>query len=172
MLLRRPNIFALCIATLLLIDGPVVRAESPPPEGLTPIGGHWFEQAGETPVYFYQDGDRYLDLFTDHAQDSNKDGIPNLKLSPGTLARGRKHSVQIELNPQAARRVPVPAGVPSRAQVGPYEALQITREGNIVTIEIEVPEDSPVGVLFDCHIEFGEKPPTVFKKNDVLRVGE
>ena len=54
------------------------------------------------------------------------------------------------------------------------EATKIAREGKIVTIEIEIPADSPVGVLFDCHLEFddpsGRGGPIVFKKNDVFRV--
>ncbi len=91
---------------------------------------------------------------------------------PGTLARGKTHQVQIELDPKAAARRPVPAGIPTWAQIGPFEATKMTRIGNILSVELEIPEDSPVGVLFDCHIEFGERPPTVFKKNDVLRVGE
>ena len=81
MLLRRLKTFALCLAFLFLVAGHAIQAEGTPPEGLTPIGGHWFIKAGATPVYFYQDGDRYLDLFSYHAKDSNKDGIPNLKLS-------------------------------------------------------------------------------------------
>ncbi len=93
---------------------------------------------------------------------------------PGTLARGQTHKVQIELDPSAARRRPVPAGKPTWVQIGPFEAKEnsITRDGNTISFELEIPEDSPIGVLFDCHIEFGERPSTVFKKNDVLRVGE
>ena len=52
-----------------------------PHKGVTRIGGHWFVKSGDLPVYFSQDGERYLDLFSDHAKDSNKDGILNLKLS-------------------------------------------------------------------------------------------
>lgn len=56
----------------------------PPPsvlesaEGLRPIGGHWYLREGKPPTYIYKDGDRYLDLFSYHTADSNKDGIPNL----------------------------------------------------------------------------------------------
>ena len=42
------------------------------------------------------------------------------------------------------------------------------RVGNLVTAEIEVLDESPLGVLFDCHIEFasnGERGgPIVFEK--------
>ena len=93
---------------------------------------------------------------------------------PGTAARGQTHQIQIELNPQdAQRRMAVPAEKPSWGQVGPYEAKKISREGNIVTIEIEIPADATVGVVFDCHLEFEPatgRPPIVFKKNDVFRV--
>ncbi len=95
-----------------------------------------------------------------------------VSVRPGTVARGKKHSVQIELDPSLARRRPVPSGVPAWVQIGPFESLKTTREGNIITVEIDVPEDSPVGVTFDCHVEFGEQTPVVFKKNDALRVGE
>ena len=95
---------------------------------------------------------------------------------PGTASRGRKHSVQLELNPANARRRALPEGKPSWVQIGPFEAKQIARDGNVVTIEIEIPEDSPVGVLFDGHLEFdspgGRGGPIVFKKNDVFRVVE
>ena len=388
---RFPLSLALMLACFAISQNCEAQSESKAPQGLQPIGGFWYVQPGEPAVYFYKDGDRYLDLFTYHAKDSNKDGIPNLKLShdercliiesqgypnhptavfpnsgnpnsikvqqfvfrlplkpqkanhitsvpmgaigmalngvvffnpfemggknavegysevwldsccghpqqtgiyhyhkypscvkspfaddgkqhspvlgfawdgypvygpyegvgemardlkgnqaldvcnghtdpvrgyhyhvtpgrfpyiiggyagvveaannrglhragigaiennaepgtrmeavimtvrPGTLARGKTHQVQIELDPQAATRRAIPNGIPTWAQIGPFEATQIKRDGNVLTVEVEIPEDSPVGVLFDCHIEFGERPPTVFKKNDVLRVGE
>lgn len=52
-----------------------------PPDGLTPIGGHWYINSTEPAVYFYEDAGRYVDLFSHHQLDSNKDGIPNLRLS-------------------------------------------------------------------------------------------
>ncbi len=48
---------------------------------LTAIGGYWYVKEGDKPTYFYKDGERFLDLFSYHKQDSNKDGIANLKLS-------------------------------------------------------------------------------------------
>ena len=59
-------------------------------------------------------------------------------------------------------------------QIGPFEAKKISREGNIITVDVEIPKDSPLGVLFDCHVEFDAqgRPPTVYKKNDVFRVVE
>jgi hypothetical protein len=50
--------------------------------------------------------------------------------------------------------------------------LKTARQGNIVTVEIDVPADSPEGVLLDCHMEFGSQSPVVFKKNNALRVSE
>ena len=95
---------------------------------------------------------------------------------PGTASRGKTCAVQLELNPENARRTRVPPGKPSWTQIGPFEAKKISREGNVVTVEIEIPDDSPVGVVFDCHIEFdgsgGRGGPIVFKKNDVFRVIE
>ena len=94
---------------------------------------------------------------------------------PGTASRGQTHSIQLELNPDNAKRHAVPAGKPVWAQIGPFEAKKITRDGNVVTIEIDIPRDASVGVLFDCHLEFdspvgGRTQPIVYKKNDVFRV--
>ena len=91
---------------------------------------------------------------------------------PGTAARGKTHSIRFELTPQNARRA-LPKDKPSWVQIGPFEATKITRSGNVVTAEIAIPQDAPVGVLFDCHLEFGSRSgenPLVIKKNDVFRV--
>lgn len=92
---------------------------------------------------------------------------------PGTLAKGRSHDIEIVLAPDQARRRRLPDGDPSWVQVGPFEATTITRKGNIVLAKLDIPDDAAVGVLLDLHIEFGSgRNPTVFKKNDVLRVGK
>ncbi|HEX3726491.1 MAG TPA: YHYH protein [Pirellulales bacterium] len=92
-------------------------------------------------------------------------------LRPGTAARGAKHLIIVELAPQNARR-PLPPDKPVWVQIGPYEARQIERQGNIVQAEITIPTDASLGVLLDCHVEFDT--PTggtlVFKKNDAFRV--
>jgi hypothetical protein len=70
----------------------------------------------------------------------------------------------------------MPPGAPSWVQIGPYEATAISREGNVVTIMLEIPEDAPLGVLLDCHLEFEGAARggrnRVYKRNDVLRVVE
>jgi len=57
---------------------PVAADEQP--QNLRPIGGKWYVQEGMQPVYFYKDADEYVDLFSYHTKDSNKDGIPNIRL--------------------------------------------------------------------------------------------
>lgn len=91
---------------------------------------------------------------------------------PGSGARGQSHELQLELVPSNARRG-VPDKTPSWAQIGPYEATKISRNGNLLTIEVNIPDDATLGILLDCHIEFetdGRRPPIVFKKNDAFRV--
>src|SRR5579872_33262 len=51
------------------------------PQGLKPIGGRWYVKGGKTNVYFYRDAARYVDLFSNQIGDSNKDGIPDLRIS-------------------------------------------------------------------------------------------
>ena len=94
---------------------------------------------------------------------------------PGTASRGKSHEIRIELNPDESRRQPISAEKPSWVQIGPYEAKTISRTGNLITVEIEIPDDSTLGVLLDCHIEFaveGRNRPLVFKLNDAFRVVE
>ncbi len=99
-----------------------------------------------------------------------------VSVRPGTASRGKTHTVQFDLDPAKALRRPLPSSKPNWAQIGPFEAKTITRDGNTVSIEIEVPSNAPVGVLLDTHIEFesigGRGGPIVFKKNDVFRVVE
>lgn len=103
---------------------------------------------------------------------SNMEGVINA-VRPGTATRGKTHEVVIEIVPAKARRMPVPPDKPNWVQIGPYEAKKISRDGDLIQIEIEVPQDATLGVLLDCHIEF-EPPrgngPIVFKKNDAFRI--
>ena len=103
---------------------------------------------------------------------------------PGAVAPGGKRAVTIELDPAAGtpprgaggNAGPMPEGAPSWVQIGPYEATAISRQGNIVTITLEIPEDAALGVLLDCHVEFEGAARggrnRVYKRSDVLRVVE
>ncbi len=92
---------------------------------------------------------------------------------PGIAARGKTHSVIFELAPDNVHRDGLPADKPSWVQIGPFEAKSISRTGNTVTAEIEIPADASIGVFLDCHLEFGSgRRPVVIKKNDVFRVVE
>lgn len=98
-------------------------------------------------------------------------------IRPGQAARGKKQSLKIELAPSHARwRNPVPSGKPRWVQIGPFEAEKIERQGNVVTVEIDIPEDAALGIALDCHVEFSSKDAEggilVFKKNDAFRVTE
>lgn len=91
---------------------------------------------------------------------------------PGLVARGKTHAIEFELDPAKSRR-PLPEEKPTWVQIGPYKAVKIERAGNVVTAEFAIPADAPLGVFFDCHLEFGgENNPTVIKRNDVLRLVE
>jgi hypothetical protein len=63
--------------------------------------------------------------------------------------------------------------VPSWVQIGPYEALEVEREGDTIVAKIDVPKDASLGVLLDCHLEFGAtdgRRPLVIKRNNAARV--
>jgi len=120
---------------------------------------HGLDRAGEGPI-------------TDSTEPGERLDPVITELRPGTVAAGKKYTIRIELDPKAARRHPLPKGAPTWVQIGPFESLKTARQGNIVTVEIDVPADSPEGVLLDCHMEFGSQSPVVFKKNNALRVSE
>jgi len=107
-----------------------------------------------------------------------------VEVRPGAVAPDGKRQVTIELDPRegisprgAGRQPgPMPEGTPSWVQIGPYEAIAIRREGNLVTITLDIPKDATLGVLLDCHLEFEGAARggrnRVYKRNDVLRVVE
>lgn len=109
---------------------------------------------------------------------NNASGVSNMgdgiaAVRPGTAVRGKQHTLQIELTGQGRGLPPNHELVPTWAQIGPYEATGIKRQGRIVSIEINIPRDADVAVLLDCHLEFevpGAPHPIVLKKNDVFRV--
>jgi hypothetical protein len=45
------------------------------------LAGHWYVSKREPKTYYYRDAERWVDLFSYHTLDSNKDGIPNLRIS-------------------------------------------------------------------------------------------
>ncbi|MFN6161852.1 MAG: YHYH protein [Planctomycetota bacterium] len=94
--------------------------------------------------------------------------LPSIR--PDRLQPGRTHSIQLELNVSASRR-PIPEGVPSWVQFGPYEATKIERDGNTISVQVQIPDDADLGSFLDCHLEFGSgQRPVVFKKNNAVRI--
>lgn len=96
-------------------------------------------------------------------------------IKPARASRGKSHTLKIELSPSNARGGGIPPERPDWVQIGPYEATKIERSGNVVTVEITIPADATLGVLFDCHLEFDKARgggALVFKKNDAFRVVE
>jgi hypothetical protein len=95
------------------------------------------------------------------------------EVRPGSVARGGRRELTLVLDPTRATRGPVPEEKPSWVQFGPYEAVEVAREGNVVTATIDVPADASLGMLLDCHVEFDTGRRTrAIKKNDVLRIME
>jgi len=166
-------------------------------EALDVCNGHWDETRGYhyhvTPGRFpyilggyagvvEKSNNRGLSFTkTGAIEDNTKQGENRLEkvitsFRPGTVSRGKTHVVQIELDPAKSMRRQLPTESPNWVQVGPFEATSIQRQGNTVTAEFEISDDAPLGVLFDCHIEFkasgGRGGPVVFKKNDAFRVVE
>ncbi|MFO1065937.1 MAG: YHYH protein [Pirellulales bacterium] len=113
-----------------------------------------------------------IGAIVDNASGESKLSPVVVSVQPGTAARGSKHKIRIELDPSNSRR-PLPQGKPDWVQIGPFEARSIEREGNVVTVEIEIDKDASVGVMLDAHLEFsvpGRR--VVYKKNDAFRVVE
>lgn len=112
-------------------------------------------------------------VLVDNTQPGSRTQPVITSVRPGSVSRGKTHSIQFELEPANAGRRALPQDAPSWVQVGPYESKKVTRSGNVVTAEFEIPEDASMGVFFDCHMEFGnDARPIAIKRNDVLRVVE
>jgi len=97
-------------------------------------------------------------------------------VTPGTVSRGGRRTVAIRLDPAAAQRGTLPEGKPEWVQFGPFEAVEISRSGDTVTVVLDIGADAPLGVLLDCHLEFapgaGGRGRRVTKRNDALRIVE
>ena len=113
-----------------------------------------------------------LGAIEDQTQPGEKYASQIISVVPGTLLQGKSQTVRITIDPTKARRG-VPQGVPSWVQIGPYEALEVEREGDTIIAKIDVPKDASLGVLLDCHLEFGAtdgRRPLVLKRNNAARV--
>lgn len=82
--------FAFAIGIALAVFQPVVTAQEISlntqsvevrEDQVESIGGYWYVSKEEPKTYYYQDAGRWLDLFSYHCKDSNKDGIANLQIS-------------------------------------------------------------------------------------------
>jgi len=95
------------------------------------------------------------------------------EVRPGSVARGGRRELTLVLDPARSTRGPIPEGNPSWVQFGPYEAVAIARNGNTISVTLDVPADASLGMLLDCHLEFEVGPRVrATKRNDVLRIVE
>jgi hypothetical protein len=111
----------------------------------------------------------------DNTEGTSRQGAGIADVRPGSVARGARREVRIMLDAADGRGRSVPADMPAWVQIGPYEAVAIGRQGNVVIATLDIPTDATLGVLLDCHLEFGDGAGPgrrVLKKNDVLRVTE
>lgn len=109
----------------------------------------------------------------DNAEGTARLGDAIRSVTPGTVERGRTHTIRITFDPRYVRGLP--SGKPSWVQFGPFEASKLSRNGDTIIAEVPIPRDASLGVLLDLHIEFAPpggngSRPTVFKKNESLRV--
>lgn len=68
----------MCVAAMLALSQPTQAENEIDPASLKHLAGYWYASSAEPAVYYYKDGDRYLDLFSYHRQDSNNDGVDNV----------------------------------------------------------------------------------------------
>ncbi len=62
-------------------DAPAQRPDaSAKPADLKQIAGRWYVHMGEKTTYYYNDAGHFVDLFSYHARDSNKDGVANVRI--------------------------------------------------------------------------------------------
>jgi hypothetical protein len=67
----------------------------------------------------------------DNAEGTSRVGAEIRSVTPGTIGRGRTHTIRIVLDPQTARGG-VPPGQPSWDQFGPFEAVKVDRQGDTI----------------------------------------
>ena len=66
------------LSVVVSIDASIADDQT---KDLIALGGQWYVGPGESPIYYYKDADRYIDLFSYHLKDSNKDGIDEVRIS-------------------------------------------------------------------------------------------
>lgn len=103
--------------------------------------------------------------------ESDRIGQVITSITPTSAKLGSTVKVEMNLASRGARP-PVPREVPNWFQVGPYKGTNIARRKNTVEAEITIPEDAPVGIPLDCHIEFRTPrgDTVVYKKDDAFTV--
>lgn len=70
------SVAAVIVASM--VTSTIVVGQDVDPATLKGIGGKWYVSSTEPATYYFKDGSRYLDLFSYHSKDSNKDGINNV----------------------------------------------------------------------------------------------
>jgi len=111
----------------------------------------------------------------DNAEGEGRHSAGIADVRPGAVPRGGRREITITLAAADGHGRSVPAEKPSWVQVGPYEAVAVERQGNVVKATLDIPADATLGVLLDCHLECGDgvgPGRRVLKKNDALRVTE
>jgi hypothetical protein len=79
-LLRRALFGAVLSFMVTLAVAIAQPSNAEPSSDLKPIGGRWYVREAKKPLYFYRDGRQYVDLFSYHMADANKDGIDDVRL--------------------------------------------------------------------------------------------
>ena len=70
-----------CVAALMIQSKPTEAESDVDPASLKHLAGFWYVTTTQPSVYYYKAADRYLDLFSYHRQDANKDGIDNVVIT-------------------------------------------------------------------------------------------
>ena len=127
-----------------------------------PSNNRGLSRAGEGPI-------------VDNAEGEGRHSAGIADVRPRAVPRGGRREIRITLAAADGRGRSVPGDTPAWVQVGPYEAVAIERQGNVVIATLDIPADATLGVLLDCHLEFGDGvglDRRVLKKNDALEVSE
>ncbi|MFT3881367.1 MAG: YHYH protein [Gemmatales bacterium] len=94
----------------------------------------------------------------------------SLKVTPGTIGRGKTFTLKVELLQSSGRT----QELPSRVVLGPYVATSVKKQGNDLMVDVKIPSDAAC-CQYDMHLEYrsgGSRGPTVVKQNEAVRVKE